>query len=150
MIVFTYLSHRRVLETLFNLIYQKYGDENSKLYLEINNSTYAATFAKQSKAKFPQMKFVNQVLRNPKIWAAALTDLNLPSDLILPDFPDDLIYGVNSERVHNPDINGVFVSDKSPHPVKYFWKTMADVQLMVYKEFDEILAEAGCDDNDTL
>ena len=48
---------------------------------------------------------VNRVLREDKVWRAVLTDLNLNHGTVLPTFSENLLYGVMSDRVHNPDLS---------------------------------------------
>jgi hypothetical protein len=93
------------LEILFRRIYDKWDNKQSLVFLAINNTLFNDKFRTERKKEFPSMSMVNRVLREDKVWRAVLTELNLNPGTVLPTFSENLLYGVMSDRVHNPDIS---------------------------------------------
>lgn len=93
------------------------------------------------------MSMVNRVLREDKVWRAVLTELNLNPGTVLPTFSENLLYGVMSDRVHNPDLSNIIVSDRSSKEYKFFFSELSVLIDIPYKEFDEMLTENVNDNN---
>ena len=105
----------------------------------------ASKIQKESESKDPKMTPLNQVLRLPGVWETVRAELDLGpecADIELPDFVDDLVYGVMSEKVHNPGLISVIVSDKSLVNYQDFFRCMARIYALQYKDFDEELTES--------
>ena len=93
------------------------------------------------------MSCANTILQIESVWKAALADFNLADQNIkLPAFPQNLLYGVVSEKIHNPDISKVYVSDLSSDEYKYFYKIFGPMFNFPYDEFQEYLTEINADE----
>ena len=135
------------MEILFRRIYDKWDNKQSLVFLAINNTHFNDKFRTERKKEFPSMSMVNRVLREDKVWRAVLTELNLNPGTVLPTFSENLLYGVMSDRVHNPDLSNIIVSDRSSKEYKFFFSELSVLIDIPYKEFDEMLTENVNDNN---
>lgn len=87
------------------------------------------------------MSVMNKAFQKEEIWKAALSDFKLDPNIRFPVFEADLLYGVVSERVHNPEIATVILSDKSTREYKEFFQVFGSKFGRGYAEFVEELTE---------
>ncbi len=130
------------MEAFFSGILLKYRDKQSLIFSVIDGSCHAEQFRKLSEEAYPKMTPINAALKNATIWDAVKIEFNLPTTLRLPNFRNQLLYGVMSERLHDPDIMNIIVSDKSYKEYKEFFMALCDIVDTQYSEFDEESAEA--------
>jgi len=121
----------------FQAVYVKYDNKSSALHSSIiRSSRFAGMFHKESKKAFPSMSLVSDALQDEDISEAVMKDFAL-SKFKLPEFPDALLYGLISERIHSPDLAKIIVSDKADNDYKSFFTWLGQLLRLSYAEFNE-------------
>jgi hypothetical protein len=76
----------------------------------INETQFSKRIKEEAASPYPKMTPMNSVLGVVSVWNAVKEDLKLCSNLIFPTFAEELLYGL-TERIHNPDLTKVIISD---------------------------------------
>ena len=82
------------------------------------------------------------MLKSKRVWDAFIKDLKAPEELKLPDFPNDLLYGLLSETIHYPDLQDIIISDLADPHFKDFYKFVASLSNKKYSEFDYVASHS--------
>lgn len=85
---------------------------------------------------------MNQLLKIEEIQNIVWKNLNISTNITLPDFPNQLLYGAVSEIIHFPDVDRVLVSNMQTESFKAFFRYLAEKYDRDYEEFDEDAANA--------
>jgi len=88
------------------------------------------------------MSLVSDALQDEGISEAVMKDFAI-SKFKLPEFPDALLYGLISERIHSPDLAKIIVSDKAGNDYKGFFTWLGQLFRLSYVEFNEEMSDAS-------
>lgn len=92
--------------------------------------------------KYPKMAVINKLLSEKSVWMATKATFKFPENLVFPEYCDsNMLYGVLSNSIHNPDLFSVIVSDKAEEPVKCFYKALSVFHELRYTEFNDEQSE---------
>jgi hypothetical protein len=99
------------------------------------------------RAKGPSKTGLNKlIIDDPAVWKAVLVEFGLAANLTMPVFPEDYLYGSLSDRMHNPSLSSVFLSDLADEKYKFFFKEIA--VKVCQREFAEFVEEDTVDGED--
>ena len=122
-----------------------FNSGNKAIVRAINSAPFPNVFITNAKLQFPKMGVVNKYLTYDNVWHAFVNEVGLPSDTKLPRFGPNLLYGVISDEIHDPQLAKIIVSDKADAATKAFFHSLGKLLDKQYSEFDEELASSAED-----
>jgi hypothetical protein len=145
-----------VFENFLNDIVIAYKKGSGPIFDAVGqlDETEKKTFINAAKARFPIKTAIDKTVRIPVIEAAVWKYFDFEKDVVYPVLPNDVMYGVLSEAIHNQVFSHVPVSDKADKNYKNFFGLLGKhylKEVVVYSEMDATPCEdkqAGKQDAD--
>ena len=92
---------------------------------------------------YPKMSHINNALRYSEVKDIVWTTLGFDKSLVLPSFPNDILYGRLSEMLHDPRYRQILLSDKEDPVYKLFFTTVVNKYELSIEEYSEEEAAAA-------
>lgn len=103
-------------------------------------------FLKTVKEIYPKKLVVNRLIElNPTVQVAVLTTFGFSSSVAWPAIPDEFLYTVLSDYIHEFPFKTVLASDKFNQNFKLFLSHLAQTFSRSYLEYPEELSAVGED-----
>ena len=118
-------------------------DPNSNISSIYKSMIKTSKIESDMKNPIPKMTTVNIVLKNETLQYAIWNYFGWDrSECPMPVFPNDFLFGVISNIVHNPDLKFIFMSNLVEKKYKCFFTNIAENANRVVDTYDEVLASA--------
>ena len=93
-----------------------------------------------------KMSHVNKVLSHSDVKVVVWASLGYDESVVLPSFPNDVLYGRLSEMLHQPKYRSIFLSNRTDSEYKAFISAAVakyDLAIEEYSEEEAAAAEAA-------